>query len=437
MKNVLTMSFLLIVFTNTSFCQSISCCDSLIKLYNNTATKAIRKINKTSINKRTNKTDNNLSISIENHNTNNPILRKEKESCFDIFFKYFKEIFGPMVALLGILLTLPILKKKLLENHITTSLNKIQETNAIVHRFNQNLIDEYLPLTYSNDLLAKGRVEQAFLKIKEAYYLSLEGSSDVVTLLFYLKNTIQGTLKHYNSTITSREIFGLIINVLETTNFYCTQIVQVPKSSKTETKNIINKKLQKYVTHSDYLKYKYFNQGIIFDPNSAHYTLFYSQINSLNNILIKRAAFQIYESVAPVAKLLLLSEMYAPLEIVMPHKTPFLGGDTLKLYLIGYTTSISLTMADGSTKKVVDLIYSNPDDFYRFASSLKYTAIQENFKDSFITTSNFELNKSTKMSHGGIETFSLQFDQIYLKTKFQENKKRLKEKISAMIKKDL
>ncbi len=439
MKTIITVILLLTLSINSTISQSTDCCDSLIQLYNEKTTKKTCEV---VIKEQTP----NLGISIDNyHNGNNNLQlnpkKEEKESRFNSFFKYFKEFIGPLVALLGILLAIPILRKKLLENHITNALNKIQETNSVVHALNQNLIDKYIPLTFNNNILRKKDIETVFKEIKEIYYISLNGSSDVVTTLFYLKNTIQGTLKHYNpktaSFISTRELYGLIIETLEIANFYCTQVVQVPKSTRTETKNIINKKLQKFVTHSDYLKYKHFNQGIINDPNSAHFTLFYSKINSLSTSIIKRAAFQIYWAIAPVAKFLYLSEIYAPLEIEMPHSDPLFGSKSLKLYLIGYTNRNQLTMADGTTKKIVELIYSNPNDFHRFASNLKFNTIKNDFKDTYIIESNFHLNQANKMTRSGIETFKLQFDRRYLEEMFKKNKSKLKDKLLSEIKNGL
>lgn len=62
---------------------------------------------------------------------------------FNIIWSYFVEILGPAVALTGILLTLPVLKKKLTETHISDSLKKIQETNSLIQSSNQRLIDDF------------------------------------------------------------------------------------------------------------------------------------------------------------------------------------------------------------------------------------------------------------------------------------------------------
>lgn len=191
---------------------------------------------------------------------------------------------------------------------------------------------------------------------------------------------------------------------------------------------MINKKLKKYVTHSDILKYKHFKQGLIDDSNSAHFLIFYSKINNCSNVLLKRSAFQIFESVSAIKKILFLSEIYVPLELKTINNSPIFGGEFHILYLIGFKTSTTLTLKDGSTKKVVDAIYTNPSDFGRFVSSLKLESIIK-FKDSYIENSGFELDKAHKMTINGIETFTLQFELNYLKQQFGKNKSAIKKKL--------
>lgn len=257
------------------------------------------------------------------------ISQKEKETNFDNYFKYFKDLLGPAIALFGILMTLPILRKKLTENHITTTLNNIQSANSEIQSFNQKLIDKYIPLTYSNDLLTKQDIENALIDLQEGFHLSQKASSDVTTLMFFIKTTIQGTIKHYdpkNSKLFStRGFLGFIIDNLELVNFYSTQVVQIPKSSKTKKSNLITKSLRKHVTHSDIVQYRHFKLGIIEDPDSAHFTMFCGKVNRNNHALLMRSAFQIYWSPNAIAKILFLNKIYAPSIIEMPHKDPLFG----------------------------------------------------------------------------------------------------------------
>lgn len=360
-------------------------------------------------------------------------LEKENTTSFDKYYKYFTDILGPLIALIGILLTLPILKKKLLENHISKALIDIQDANKNLLTETTDLIDEYIPKTFSNDRVLKDELQEVLDKIKLIYKTSQKGNSDSQTMLFFLKYAIQNTIKHYDpkkyTILSSREIYGLVLFTLEQVVFFSTQVVQIPKSTKTNNENLINKKIKKYVSNSEFLKYKHFKQGLIDDPNSAHYLLFYNQINHCSSTLLKRATFQIFWNISAIKKILFISKIYAPLEINAPNISPLFGGENHRLYLIGFKKSTSLLMKEGTTKKVVDLIYSNPDDFGRFASNLTFKHLKENYKDVFINNSNFSFERANSMTQQDLETFSIQYELEYLESLFKKNKKEFKTKL--------
>lgn len=136
------------------------------------------------------------------------IESQQAESTIDKILSFVKDILGPLVALLGILLTIPILKKKLLENHITNALNKIQESNSAVKKKNQELIDGFTHVLNSKSkILTKEEVESCFTELTKVFYLSLDGSSDVTSLLYYLRETIRSGLAPYKPDYL---IFGFV-----------------------------------------------------------------------------------------------------------------------------------------------------------------------------------------------------------------------------------
>jgi len=322
--------------------------------------------------------------------------QKEDMSNLDKYLDYFKDIFGSLVALLGILLTLPILRKKLIENHITNKLNEIQTKNSEIQSYNQKLIDKYIPLTYSNDLLTKQDLENALNDLQEGFHISQNASSDVATLMFYLKTTVQGAIKHFDNKksklFSSRGFYGFIMDNLDLVNYYSKQVVQIPKSTKTQKNDIITKALRKYVSDSQIVQFKYFKLGIIDSPDSAHFTMFTGKVNRTNHSLLMRATFQIYMSPRAVAKLLYINKIYAPLILSMPHENPLFGTKSLDLYLIGFSISNQISVDPNEPSKVVDLIYSNPEDFHRFVEALKYEKLKTEFKDNWIPDSKFELS---------------------------------------------
>jgi len=363
--------------------------------------------------------------------------QKEDKSEAEKYFGYFKDILGPLVALLGILLTLPILRKKLIENHITTKLNEIQTKNTEIQSYNQKLIDKYIPLTYSNDLLTKTDLEAALGELQEGFHISQNASSDVATLMFYLKTAIQGAIKHFDNQksklFSTRGFYGFIIDNLDLVNYYSKQVVQIPKSTKTKKSSIILKAISKYVSHSKIEQFKYFKLGIIDSPDSAHFTIFSGNVNKTNHALLMRSTFQIYLSPKAIAKLLFINKIYAPLIISKPHEDPLFGTKSLDLYLIGFSINNQISVDPEAPSKVVDLIYSNPVDFHRFIDALKYEKLKSDFKDIWIPDSKFDLSKSISMAKTEIETFKLKYDQEYLVEMFKNNKRKIKKKIKITV----
>ncbi|ALO17380.1 hypothetical protein L21SP5_03785 [Salinivirga cyanobacteriivorans] len=363
--------------------------------------------------------------------------QKENKSDAEKYFGYIKDLLGPLVALLGILLTLPILRKKLIENHITTKLNEIQSKNTEIQSYNQKLIDKYIPLTYSNDLMTKADLENALSELQKGFHISQNASSDVATLMFYLKTAVQGAIKHFDNQksklFSTRGFYGFIMDNLDLVNYYSKQVVQIPKSTKTKKSTIISKAISKYVSHSKIEQFKYFKLGIIDSPDSAHFTIFSGNVNKTNHALLMRSTFQIYLSPKAIAKLLFINKIYAPLIISKPHEDPLFGTKSFDLYLIGFSINNQISVDPEAPSKVVDLIYSNPLDFHRFIDALKYEKLKSDFKDIWIPDSKFDLSKSISMSKTEIETFKLKYDKEYLFEMHKNNKRKIKKKIKITV----
>ena len=158
-------------------------------------------------------------------------------------------------------------------------------------------------------VLKRKDFENALSDINELYYLAQHSSSDIITLVYYLKSLIENILKDFDESkqmITAEKLIILLINTLGLANFYATKAVQIPKSARTFKTNLIAKKLRKYVKNSVITKYKYFSIGIDYDPKSAHFSWFSSQINHTRDPIIMRANFLIFNSSHTVAQLVFI-----------------------------------------------------------------------------------------------------------------------------------
>lgn len=367
------------------------------------------------------------------------IKTEKEESAFDkYFYRYFRDLSPSLVALLGIFLTLPILRRKFIENHISTALNKIQVTNSEVKISNQKLIDNYLPHTYQNNVLRIEEIKFINEQIKNAFYLANEASSEVITVLYLIKSIIEKILKNYEENkkpvLFTQDFFGFIISLLNLTNYFTTQVVKVPRNTKIVSENIINLKIRKLVTKSNFSKFKYFDQGINLDINSALVIIFYDRINKINNNLIKRSAFQVFMNNSPLIKNLYLQEIYAAPIIEKKYEVKILGVERLELFLIGFSFLDQYTMEDGSSKEIVNLVYSNLDDQFLFVENLLLAEFKNEFKDSYLDESKFDLVNGYKELKNGFESITLQFDKRELRDIFKLNRKRIRHKLNSQTK---
>ena len=265
--------------------------------------------------------------------------------------------------------------------------------------------------------------------IKDLQKLSLDANKDSNTILIFLKITLQNTIKHYDDTkhgmISTREIFGIIISVLEQVIYFSTQVVQIPKSSKTSKNNLINKKVSKYVTHSEFEKYKYFKQGFIDDAKSAHFLLFYSYLNSSSTKLITRSAFQIFQDTSPLQCMAYVREFYAPMHLEKKENHS-LFSDRLLLQFMGFKISTSLSTITNTSTSVIELNYTNPSDFFGFTDSLTMEKFIDGFKDTLIENSGFDLSKMNNFSKHNKQIISIEFNLEYCQKLFEKNKKNMK-----------
>lgn len=355
--------------------------------------------------------------------------RENSSSSNNQLYQIAKDWIGTLIALVSLIYGFKILRKKLLEQHITKALSDIQDTNKRILIESTRLIDEYIPRTYSSEPIKLEELKDVLEHIKKLYYDSQGGSTECQTLLYYLKTTLQHTYKHYGTDekhleiIISIELYKLVIDTLQWVNFYSTQVVYVPKSGKTEDIYLFKKEVSKNLTDSKFTKYRHFKQGFTNDPNSALYLAFMIDIHTCRNTLIKRSAFQIYQNNEVLGSLLQTLKMYAPLKLDL---YPSGERTNSELFLIGY----SVYSFQGGRKDLIKLLYTNPSENHVLIPRLIGNEEIQNLKDTFIVDSGFDITRQTstpKYQH--LETVLIEFDTNYLKEQFEKNGKELKRKL--------
>lgn len=365
-----------------------------------------------------------------NHNSTTVIQVKEPEkekSTGDKFYQFLKDWSGTIVGLVGFIGGYALIRRKFIESHITKMLIDIHDANKILQEEVTNLIDLYVPKTYTNEYVHEEELNDINESIMKLFKLSQKGSSDVQTTLFYLKFTIQQTIKNKDhrryTPIISREIYGIILMTLDRVTFLLSQVVQAPSSIRVKSMDWFDdKELKNLVNNSEFNIYSSFRQGLDHDANSALYFLFYRDILYKSNTLFMRSAFQIYEDTIAISHLLFKANIYAPLTISASYGDE---QDVQTLYLVGFRPSEEW-LQTGGIRKYVKLIYSNPSDFMLFTDGLTKEQLKTRYHDDYLPDSGFSMKNLERKLSPSFETIVLYFDLDYMKELFKKNEDRIK-----------
>lgn len=364
------------------------------------------------------------------------IKEPEKEnSNWDMVYDFLKDFSGALLTIGGLTAGFFLIRRKLIERHISKALEDIQKANEKTMIESTKLIDEFIERALEPTRLGKDDLKEVLEKIKDVYNISQSGSSECQTLLFYLKFTLQETSKHYPGEednvehLLNSDFYGLIIRLLENVIFYSRQVVTIPKSTRIKSQNILKPRYAKYTTGSKYSTYRHFNLGFIHDPNSALFLLFIDSVNRSYSVLLKRSAFKLFWNSNMLYVITYSEKIYAPVKLESP-KTP-ISDEIYHLYLIGFeiVNRLSFDGGSGSKKEIVRLIYTNPTDNHRYVKGFVKNTEIKNFQDSFIKDSGFSLNDSVKTNYRAVECVVFEFDLDYLKGLFKKNKIQIKKRL--------
>ena len=363
-------------------------------------------------------------------------IKNEQSNLADDIFKYFKEILTIIGLGAGIVLGYPALRKKLREDHIKKLLNETQEANKETKFACHKLIDNYLSRTYSNEPVQRNDIQKVFNEVVILNEKALNASKEVVTFAILLKTTIQKILrqndpKQHYSIITTREFYGLFIDILYEIIFFSEKIVAIPLSQSTKQISYLNKKIEKFVSNNKYKKFKYFEQGFDNNATSPLYFSFYASIHRCSHFLFHRSAYKIFESPIPVARLLYLNRIYFPLLLESKERIKLIGG-TYILNLVSFKITNQLTQK--GEKKIIKFTYANISDIVNFIGSLTKEQFLENFTDSYINSQGVELDKINKFSKGKLEYIQVEIDYKVAQNLFKKNEKSLVQQMKKEMK---
>ena len=240
----------------------------------------------------------------------------EKEMSISEYLSLIKEIVTIIGLALGIFWGFPILKKKLQEDHIKKLVDETQQSNKSIREECHKLIEKHSTKPYKNRRVDYKELQDIYLEIRNIDLKASDTSKEISSLVYLLKNTLQGVLRHYDpaktSLLTSTGLYNFYLSILSDIIFFATKVVTLPKKASTTKFRLINRSIEKFLTDNTFDKYKYFEIGLDIKVASPVTFLFFSRVNNYSEYLFQRAAYQIIINPAPITRLLYLQEIYLP-----------------------------------------------------------------------------------------------------------------------------
>lgn len=356
-------------------------------------------------------------------------IKSNPASLLDSILKYTKEIITIIGLAAAIALGYPALRKKLTEDHVKKIIDEIQGSNKEIKALCQSLSDKHLSRTYKSEILSVHDIQQTYNELDDLHKKALNASQEVLTFTFLLKRTVQGILRNYDPKnnayrIFSDEFYGFYIQVLYEIAFFATKIVNIPASPRTVRIKYLTRSIEKFVTYNKYKKFKYIEQGVDYHVASPLLLSFYGRLYNYHNINILRAAYKIFNSPAPIIRLLYLNGFYFPPVLKKKEPTLFLY---MSFHLIGFKRQTQY--GEKGEREIVSLIYANISEMVNFTKSVKKEELENEFFDDYISSKDVDLKKAIKIDFGNLENVTLDFERSYLKDLFKKNKRLIRDKM--------
>ncbi len=348
-----------------------------------------------------------------------------------VWLEVTKEIVIIVGLVLGIYYGYPLLIKKLQEDHIKKLIEETQKSNKTIRELCHRLIEKHSTKSYKNRRVDYKELQDIYLEIREIDLNAADTSKEIASLVFLLKNTFQGVLRHYDPTktkiITSAGLYSFYITILSEIIYFATKVVTLPKKANTIKFKLINKKIDRFLKENTFRKFKYFEIGLDINSTSPTTFLFFSHINNNSEYLFQRSAYQIISDPAPISRILYLNEIYYP--VILERNESFtLFDEKIQLQMIGF--SFMVTHDSTGTKKTIDIYYANLNDILIFVrSNLKRSDFEQDFSDKYIESDGINLDNINSFTTSIPEIVKINIDQKFLISAFEMNKKKLKKKM--------
>lgn len=352
-------------------------------------------------------------------------------STFDKIWEYFVSILGPGVALLGILLAKPLLKRKLIESHITQRIEQIHQSNSLVRSYCQKLVSKYTPLAYNVQKLAHQDIKNLSAALEEGYLISQDSSMEVATLMYYLKNTIQQFERRFifydkMIGIYTDDLLAFVINTLQRIIIYSTQAVPVPDKVKVLNVDIIVEPIKQFVTYKKISKFKNFRLGVNYDVDSALCLIFTDMVNHTNKPYLMECAAFVTKTTKSIAKLLYLRKIYAPL--IWEKDSEEISFVRRTFNLVGFEENTTTNIDSGVTVRSVDLYYANLKNI-AYKQKLTEQSFLNEFKEIWLKGKDYKFHKPIKFAYVTDGMVKVEIERKVLQENFHLYKREIKKNL--------
>jgi hypothetical protein len=351
---------------------------------------------------------------------------------FDKIWSYIVDLLGPIIALITVLITIPLIRKKLIENHITQRIEQIHQSNSQMRFYCQKLLNKYTPLVYTTNPLKHKDIKNLYKDIEEGFLNTQDSSSEVATLMYYLKSTIQQIdvyFQRYNKNFGfyTSDLLRFVVNTLHKIIEYSTQVVPVPVTAEVKNVEVIIKPLRNFVTDRKISQYKNFKLGVNYDVDSANCLIYSDMVNKTELSYLMESVFRVLYPTKAIAKLLYVHKIYAPLIWDSNiHGEPKIFAR--RLTLIGFAEHDNLNLDTDISTHTVELYYSNLTN-RQYKPILTESSFLNDFKDAWLNTDTSKIPEPLKFQHRTSEIISVEIERDKLQERFKLHKRDIKSKL--------
>ncbi|MEX0988172.1 MAG: hypothetical protein WD052_11910 [Bacteroidales bacterium] len=359
------------------------------------------------------------------------------------YFSMAKDFFTIIALIGGLYLGHKGIKKYLIEDIIKDRVKSVHAANSQAREITNKIIQEI----NDKDDISRPADEDDVLHInsltKKLVSATSDSSSEIHSLAFLLYETTKniqlsirkevGDTKRYEGR-TASEFYNLVLHTSSKINFFASNIIDIPKSTRTIKYHEIKKKVRKYLSKTGFKTLKDFQTGLDLDSNSSTSLIFFNLLNrSTNDYIFARKFFLAIRDNTPILYHLYVNEIYFPLVLNRQDDSPM-----LKMFYEGKLHLIKIekketTLGENDGRIFYELTYSNLIPFVRFVDNITKKKLIDSYRDSFIDKhQNHFAGLIKKFTLLGEESLKVECDEEDAKAYYKMIKRDFKKKLKAL-----